>query len=142
MERFWSKVNRDGPIPEDRPDLGPCWIWTASKDRNGYGRFRFAGTTLAHRAVCFIEGEQIPPGLTIDHLCRRRDCVRRSHFEFVTRAENILRGDTFQGRNARKTHCPAGHPYNEANTEMVRNGPNGTRGRRCRVCRRERERKT
>ena len=25
-ERFWAKVNKDGPVPEHRPDLGPCWI--------------------------------------------------------------------------------------------------------------------
>jgi hypothetical protein len=42
---------------------------------------------------------------------------------------------TSAGRlNARKTHCPKGHPYDEANA-----GPNQGY-RRCRACHRERER--
>ena len=28
-ERFWRKVDKNGPIPEHRPELGPCWVWTA-----------------------------------------------------------------------------------------------------------------
>ena len=31
--RFWNKVNK----------AGPCWIWTATVDGNGYGRFRPGG---------------------------------------------------------------------------------------------------
>lgn len=38
-ERFWSKVDRNGPVPEHRPDLGPCWLWTAYVDAHGYGVF-------------------------------------------------------------------------------------------------------
>lgn len=38
--------------------------------------------------------------------------------------------------NARKTHCPVGHPYDEANTRRVAHG-NG-RLRICRACERER----
>jgi hypothetical protein len=37
---------------------------------------------------------------------------------------------------SQKTHCPAGHPYDEANTSRRR----GRRGRSCRACARERER--
>ncbi len=28
-ERFWEKVNKGGPVPEHRLDLGPCWLWGA-----------------------------------------------------------------------------------------------------------------
>lgn len=28
--RFWEKVNKDGPIPEHQPELGPCWEWTGA----------------------------------------------------------------------------------------------------------------
>ena len=34
-ERFWSKVDKNGPIPSHRPELGPCWIWIARRDRYG-----------------------------------------------------------------------------------------------------------
>jgi|SRR5580658_5854190 hypothetical protein len=25
-ERFWSKVDKNGPVPSHRPELGQCWI--------------------------------------------------------------------------------------------------------------------
>ena len=36
LSRAWAKVNRNGPVPPGRPDLGPCWVWTAAR-RFGYG---------------------------------------------------------------------------------------------------------
>lgn len=36
-ERFWAKVDKNGPMPEGRPDLGPCWLWTAAKIHCPYG---------------------------------------------------------------------------------------------------------
>src|SRR5687767_3489091 len=42
LVRFWAKVNKNGPIPEHRPDLGPCWLWTAALTK-GYGQFRLNG---------------------------------------------------------------------------------------------------
>jgi hypothetical protein len=27
IERFWAKVNKDGPIPEHCSELGKCWVW-------------------------------------------------------------------------------------------------------------------
>jgi hypothetical protein len=41
-ERFWEKVNKDGP--EVRSGLGKCWLWTGAKDSSGYGRHLYAGT--------------------------------------------------------------------------------------------------
>lgn len=41
--------------------------------------------------------------------------------------------------NARKTHCPQGHPYNAENTAVTVNAK-GSRGRACRTCRTARNR--
>src|SRR5262245_23051821 len=93
-ERFWAKVNKDGPVPSIRPELGQCWIWHGSVKEHGYGSFN---RTQAHRfAYEAIEGA-IPPGLELDHLCLVRNCVRPDHLEVVTRRENILRSDNFSG---------------------------------------------
>lgn len=79
---------------ENHPELGtPCWIWTASKNWDGYGQFRWGGRQqLAHRVSYQILVGAIPPGLELDHLCRVRDCVNPAHLESVTSAENTRRG--------------------------------------------------
>src|SRR3990167_10780590 len=50
--RFWSRVDKDGPVPSNRPDLGPCWVWTGGKVPDGYGSFYTGGHSRnigAHR---------------------------------------------------------------------------------------------
>src|SRR3990167_5038069 len=60
QERFWEKVDKHGPIPEHRPELGSCWLWTAGQQSAGYGKFRFLGTTtLAHRVAYFFANENL-----------------------------------------------------------------------------------
>lgn len=120
-ERFWAKV--------DKTDA--CWLWTAATTR-GYGQFGFEGRVqLAHRVAWTLLVGPIPDGLTIDHLCKVKHCVNPAHLEPVTIRENIVRADGTGGMNARKTHCPLGHAYDEENTYRKSNG-----GRECRACRR------
>ncbi|MGW2936067.1 GIY-YIG nuclease family protein [Streptomyces sp. NPDC001156] len=45
-----------------------------------------------------------------------------------------------QGRPGRKTHCPQGHPYDDANTALEQGGNRKTPSRKCRACMRERAR--
>ena len=42
IARFWSKVDKNGPVPAHCPELGPCWVWTGEK-RKGYGRLKIDG---------------------------------------------------------------------------------------------------
>lgn len=119
-ERFWSKVEK----------TDTCWLWTAAKNTDGYGRFKGIDRLVqAHRFAYEQLIGPIPEGLHLDHLCRVRACVNPAHLEPVTLTENLRRG-----RNPRseKTHCPQGHPYDEANTYV---SPRG--GRFCRICRNE-----
>jgi hypothetical protein len=133
-EHFWNKVNKDGPIPEHRPDLGPCWIWTASIDKDGYGKFadklKIRRTTKAHRVAYAGIVEPIPDGHEIDHLCRNRPCVRPTHLEPVIHHLNLLRSpNTLNSRNRVKIHCPQGHAYTAENTAIGKGG-----SRKCRIC--------
>lgn len=130
--RFWVKVNKNGPVPAHRPDLGPCWIWTASiNKRNNYGQFRLHGRTRKpHQVSWELSGRPpIPHGKEPDHLCRVRACVNWDHLEDVTRRENFLRGEHPTAVSIRTGMCQKQlHKMTEANTKRRR----GTRT--CRAC--------
>ena len=92
--RFWSKVDKNGPIPTFRPDLGRCWAWSGARNSEGYGNFaiKYRQTERAHRVAFHLTRGPIPEGLTIDHLCRVHWCVNPDHLEAVSNRENIIRG--------------------------------------------------
>ena len=127
--RFWSKVDKNGPVPGARPELGPCWLWTAGRRHKGYGEFWVSGALVpAHRFAYELLVGPIPEGLELDHLCRVHPCVNAGHLEPVTHQENMQRGNS--GRLEReRTHCPQGHPYDAENTRWYAKD-----WRRCRAC--------
>lgn len=109
-----------------------CWLWQGFLNQYGYGRAKWRGRNwLVHRLVYELMERPIPAGLTIDHLCRVRNCLNPGHMEPVTSRENTLRGDTVPARHLAKTHCSRGHEFNEENT--YRFGPE-RRWRQCRPC--------
>ena len=93
-DRFWQNVDTNGPVPEHRPGLGPCWLWGGTLTESGYGRFRIKGGRI--RAHHFTVGKP-PRRLEWDHLCRVRNCVRPDHLELVTHAENMARTKSARG---------------------------------------------
>src|ERR1035437_6155952 len=113
-ERFWAKVDRNGPVPAHRPELGPCWVWEAGHERHGYGRVGWgAAAMLAHRWA-YREAHGSIPELPLDHLCVNPPCVRPSHLEAVPQRENMRRGTIVSAREASqrsKTRC--GHRSEE-----------------------------
>jgi hypothetical protein len=118
-ERFWSKVEK----------TETCWLWTASKDRAGYGWFGKDGTaTKAHRWAYESLVGPIPEDLVIDHLCRVRNCVRPDHLEPVTVAENTRRGLTGINLMNQDTCRNGLHPW-PASAKVSADGY-----RRCREC--------
>jgi hypothetical protein len=105
-------------------DLG-CWQFTGCLNRDGYGRFYSEGKSwLAHRVAYELANGPIPAGLTVDHTCNNRACIRYEHLEAVTPAENSRRAAE------RRTHCKNGHEYTESNTYHHRGK------RHCRTCNR------
>lgn len=128
-ERFWEKVNKNGPVISG--ELGPCWIWFGARNNLGYGCFSWDGRQgQAHRYGYEIEAGKIPAGLHLDHLCRVHACVRRSHLEAVTPKVNCLRGQSPPAIHARRTRCPKGHAYDA----VYRNGHGKPLARCCKLC--------
>lgn len=118
----------------NKGDPDSCWNWAGPIFNNGYGMW-IVGRSLQRGA--HIESYnryvgQVEKGLELDHLCRNRACVNPKHLEPVTKVVNILRGIGPSALNAKKTHCPKGHPYDFVDTAGHR---------RCRVCRREVQRR-
>lgn len=120
-ERFLAKIE----------EVDGHWIWIGAASGGRYGSFRDeAGRTVkAHRWSYEHWIGPIPEGFDVDHVCRVILCVRPhgDHLEAVTHAENVKRGN--RNGNQLKTHCPEGHPYDEANTY------HGRQSRGCRTCR-------
>lgn len=126
LARFLAKVARH--------TKDSCWNWTACKSQRGYGRFGVGRRTyFAHRvAYLWHTGAEDDPALVTDHRCRNTSCVNPLHLRLVTPKENSLSGVSFAANNARKTHCPEGHPL-EGDNLVQYDLERGSRS--CKTCR-------
>ena len=103
---------------------GGCWLWTGALV-GGYGVLQLEGRLQkAHRLSYAEYVGPIPDGLTIDHLCRVKRCIRPEHLEPVTSGENTRRHH--DGR------CKKGHVMDK----LTKRGKRGPR-RYCSTCRSE-----
>jgi hypothetical protein len=120
----------------------PCHIWTGDHLAAGYGRITMLDPETGRRRqyrvshLMVTEWYGVVPDLVM-HLCDTPACWEPSHLRSATDAQNtadmIAKGRYRNGQSL-KTHCPAGHPYDELNTRLTRTG-----GRACRACARARQ---
>lgn len=89
-QRFWLGVNKNGPIPEHCPELGPCWNWKSPVLR-GYGVFTTDARkqVRAHRAAWQFAYGALDVGLRVLHKCDNRQCVCESHLFVGTDLDNV-----------------------------------------------------
>lgn len=95
-------------------------------------------TCLVHYLVLLAFVGTRPDGADIRHLNGDPADNQLANLRYGTRSQNKF-DDVLHGKhnNARKTHCPSGHEYTEANVYRPPSRPNV---RHCRTCSSERER--
>lgn len=106
-------------------DMYGCELWRGRRTRDGYG---LDGAQLAHHAAWERERGPIPDGKELDHVCRRRLCVRVEHLEPVSRRENELR-KSWRHR-VRRNKCACGA---DLRARGIRTPEGGILCRRCQV---------
>jgi hypothetical protein len=114
QQRFWARVTK----------TDTCWLWDKI-DGDGYGRFYVNGRNeQAHRVSYGWEHGDVPVHLVVDHLCRVHACVRPSHLEAVTQAENMRRAVRKPRSQVPSVDTPVVKPKHNT----------GSKPRYCRAC--------
>lgn len=114
--RFWEKVKK--------AEGDACWLWVGSRrhQQYPYGCIWARGKAQwAHRIAWELEHGPIPEGMQVDHICKNPQCVRHDHLRIVTPRQNwVDYSDSPMAANAKKSHCPQGHPYSTENIALVK----------------------
>jgi hypothetical protein len=67
-----------------------CWLWNASKNNYGYGRFGLKGKTVtAHRFSYSCYYGTIPNNMLVLHKCDVPSCVNPNHLFLGTSQDNM-----------------------------------------------------
>lgn len=112
-----------------------CWISVYAPMPHGYAgaSWRVEGRSIsstAHRAAWTHHNGPIPDGMTIDHICKTRNCVNPAHLRLLTLADNSGR----KGRDWPLGQCAWGH----AESSMKRYVWSGQERSACGDCMKER----
>ena len=115
-DRFWQKVAKAGP--------DDCWQWIGAKNKAGYGHLsagvRDEGHVQAHRAAWqMANGQPIPDGMLVMHICDNPACVNPAHLSLGTFADNTADMDG-KGRRVRLAPFGEGHRDAVLTVELVR----------------------
>jgi hypothetical protein len=104
-ERFWKKVNKNGPTMPGMQTA--CWVWTGTHGRRGYGsigvwmmgdRHRMS-MHAAQRVSWWLSKNVWPGAFFVCHHCDNPECVRPEHL-FLGNAKGNHTDMARKGRRA------------------------------------------
>ncbi len=127
-ERFWEKIDKNGPLPEHCPELGNCWLWTGANNGEtsarkwpygviGKGR-KEEGTMRTHVLSWQLHNGTIPEGMNVLHRCDATLCCRPDHLMLGTPRDNMQ--DMIAKGRARFTGRPPGSHLSPESLESFR----------------------
>jgi hypothetical protein len=118
-----------------RDEATGCLLWQGALYQ-GYAYGRLPGQPSKRIALALYERAHgaLGQSLLVGQACGNRACCELDHLTARTRREAVLAGNGACARNARKTSCKRGHPFDAANTYV---DPAGRR--RCLTCKRAME---
>src|SRR3990167_829092 len=136
--RFWRFVRK----------MRGCWIWTAYRNQQGYGRVyvhQSRRLESAHRVSWRLAGRRLPAGKWVLHACDNPPCVNPAHLFLGTREDNMIDWALkhplpeedypdqnplreYMARQRAQTTCLRGHPLFGRNLYVY------SGHRQCRAC--------
>lgn len=108
-----------------------CWEWNGNRHRQGYGKIQWKNKTYpVHRLWAhLVKGFDLNPRIMICHTCDNPPCFNPEHLFEGTASDNVRDSvKKLRQREAKKTHCPQGHPYRGSNLVLDQGK------RKCRIC--------
>lgn len=132
----WQRWRKHGdPLATETPNRGSGR--TTSKGyivlrRPEHPLARQSGWVAEHRMVAWDAGLLTDPAMHVHHRDGNKQNNILTNLAILTEHEHhaLHAASSSPGRNAAKTHCPKGHPYDEANTWI-----DGKGSRSCKTCR-------
>lgn len=112
-ERYWSKVDKNGPTP--RPDLGQCWEWIGSKGVDGRAKLTIGPSDKSAAIISLFLHTGVWPSKWALHKCDNPACTRPDHLFEGTVVDNN-RDRTEKGRSPRGSN----HAHAKLTEEKVK----------------------
>lgn len=117
-----QKATMEGNLIHYESSVTPCQLWQGSRDTDGYGLKQVDGRLYkAHRiAWQMANGQEIPDGLQVLHICDVRECLNPEHLFLGTLLDNMTDRNTKQRQAFLQGEAHARHKLTDKEVREIR----------------------